>query len=143
MRCSNYNRFIHPGYRLFSLVLRVLLILIPAGSCAQASYDLNDPRNPDCPCHKAQKLAEQEYAQLNAVPALPGMEQNADHPVAKAPVLPLNAPAAVHAGSTARSGKSRRRKKNRRITDLKFRCMRKQRGLRRLHADYAVCFHNW
>lgn len=24
-------------------------------------YDLNDPRNPDCPCHKAQKLADDEY----------------------------------------------------------------------------------
>jgi hypothetical protein len=24
-------------------------------------YDLNDPRNPDCPCHKYQKLAEDEY----------------------------------------------------------------------------------
>lgn len=25
-------------------------------------YDINDPRNPDCPCHKYQKLAEEEYA---------------------------------------------------------------------------------
>ena len=24
-------------------------------------YDINDPRNPDCPCHKAQKLANDEY----------------------------------------------------------------------------------
>ncbi|CAN5358335.1 hypothetical protein BH09BAC5_BH09BAC5_02200 [soil metagenome] len=24
-------------------------------------YDLNDPRNPDCPCHAAQKLADEEY----------------------------------------------------------------------------------
>ena len=24
-------------------------------------YDINDPRNPDCPCHKAQKLADDEY----------------------------------------------------------------------------------
>lgn len=24
-------------------------------------YDLNDPRNPDCPCHKLQKLADDEY----------------------------------------------------------------------------------
>jgi hypothetical protein len=25
-------------------------------------FDLNDPRNPDCPCHKYQKLADEEYA---------------------------------------------------------------------------------
>jgi hypothetical protein len=24
-------------------------------------YDVNDPRNPDCPCHAAQKLADEEY----------------------------------------------------------------------------------
>jgi hypothetical protein len=28
------------------------------------SYDINDPRNPDCPCHKYQKLADEEYAKL-------------------------------------------------------------------------------
>lgn len=26
-------------------------------------YDLNDPRNPNCPCHNAQKLADDEYRQ--------------------------------------------------------------------------------
>ncbi len=24
-------------------------------------YDINDPRNPDCPCHKAQQLADEEF----------------------------------------------------------------------------------
>lgn len=28
-------------------------------------YDLNDPRNPNCPCHKYQKLAEAEFAKNN------------------------------------------------------------------------------
>ena len=27
-------------------------------------YDLNDPRNPDCPCHKLQKLADDEYNKI-------------------------------------------------------------------------------
>lgn len=27
----------------------------------QAVYDLNDPRNPNCPCHKYQKLADEEF----------------------------------------------------------------------------------
>jgi hypothetical protein len=31
----------------------------------QQHYDINDPRNPNCPCHKYQKLAEDEYAKLN------------------------------------------------------------------------------
>lgn len=29
-----------------------------------SKYDINDPRNPNCPCHKYQKLADEEYARL-------------------------------------------------------------------------------
>ena len=28
-------------------------------------YELNDPRNPNCPCHKYQKLADEEFKKLN------------------------------------------------------------------------------
>jgi hypothetical protein len=31
---------------------------------AQATFDINDPRNPHCPCHKYQKLADDEYKRL-------------------------------------------------------------------------------
>lgn len=31
---------------------------------AQSSYPINDPRNPDCPCHKYQKLADEEFKKL-------------------------------------------------------------------------------
>jgi hypothetical protein len=37
-------------------------------------YDLNDPRNPDCPCHKAQQLAEDEYRKSQ-------MQQQQQNPV--------------------------------------------------------------
>jgi hypothetical protein len=30
-------------------------------------YELNDPRNPDCPCHKYQKLAEEEYRKAHDI----------------------------------------------------------------------------
>jgi hypothetical protein len=41
---------------------------------AVSTYDINDPRNPDCPCHKYQKLADEEYARLtkNKNPELAG-----------------------------------------------------------------------
>lgn len=29
-----------------------------------SGYDINDPRNPHCPCHKYQKLADDEYRKL-------------------------------------------------------------------------------
>ncbi len=55
-----------------SALLFIFIICITpktASSCTIAfnpdtnivKYDLNDPRNPDCPCHAAQKLADEEY----------------------------------------------------------------------------------
>lgn len=40
------------------------------GDTSKVKYDINDPRNPDCPCHQYQKLAEQEYQQMIANEAL-------------------------------------------------------------------------
>ncbi len=36
---------------------------IPSKDSTKVQYQLNDPRNPDCPCHKYQKVAENEYAE--------------------------------------------------------------------------------
>ena len=30
----------------------------------QTTFDINDPRNPHCPCHKYQKLADEEYKKM-------------------------------------------------------------------------------
>ncbi len=42
-----------------------ILVIANAGTINKDSlkskYDLNDPRNPNCPCHKHQKLADEEY----------------------------------------------------------------------------------
>lgn len=43
----------------------VLLALCASGQDA-TQYDINDPRNPNCPCHKYQKLANEEYKKLLA-----------------------------------------------------------------------------
>src|SRR5438270_5343267 len=34
------------------------------GDSLKGKYDINDPRNPDCPCHKYQRQADEEYRQL-------------------------------------------------------------------------------
>lgn len=45
--------------------LWIALIFLFVGSAkAQSSYPINDPRNPDCPCHKYQKLADEEFKKL-------------------------------------------------------------------------------
>lgn len=33
---------------------------------SQAMYNINDPRNPECPCHNYQKIADDEYKKLLA-----------------------------------------------------------------------------
>lgn len=41
-------------------------------------FDLNDPRNPDCPCHKYQKMADDEFEQLQKKNKLNQLEHTAD-----------------------------------------------------------------
>lgn len=48
-------------------LLGLLFFLFTQVSFAQPDkqvFDLNDPRNPDCPCHKYQKMADEEFEQL-------------------------------------------------------------------------------
>lgn len=54
----------------FRVVLLIAIALLPARVFAYnppdttdsaKKYDLNDPRNPDCPCHQYQKQADEEY----------------------------------------------------------------------------------
>lgn len=47
------------------LVFLLLVLFFSVSLKSQtSSYDINDPRNPHCPCHKHQKLADEEYAKL-------------------------------------------------------------------------------
>lgn len=45
------------------IFLFLFLIKIPFAQTNQ-QYDINDPRNPNCPCHKYQKMADDEFEQL-------------------------------------------------------------------------------
>ncbi|HEY1039101.1 MAG TPA: hypothetical protein VGF30_06830 [Bacteroidia bacterium] len=42
-------------------VLLQLACFANNGDTTKVKYDINDPRNPDCPCHKYQQLADEEY----------------------------------------------------------------------------------
>jgi hypothetical protein len=53
----------------FLLLLGAHLLGAPGGAetdSTRGRYPLNDPRNPDCPCHKYQEQADREYAKLFA-----------------------------------------------------------------------------
>ena len=51
-----------------ALRLFILLLLFSQNALSQKNignqqYDINDPRNPNCPCHQYQKMADDEYNQ--------------------------------------------------------------------------------
>ena len=45
-------------------LLFFLFTLISFAQPNQQDFDLNDPRNPNCPCHKYQKMADDEFIKL-------------------------------------------------------------------------------
>jgi len=46
------------------LILFLLVLFFNLSLKSQTTFDINDPRNPHCPCHKYQKLADDEYKKL-------------------------------------------------------------------------------
>lgn len=53
---------------LFSLLGTALwskTVFYKSGEDSSKVYPLNDPRNPNCPCHKIQQLADEEFKNLN------------------------------------------------------------------------------
>lgn len=105
-------------------------------------YELNDPRNPNCPCHKLQKQAEEEYAQKNKQNLLEHMEANdqTNNVVQEKVVLPLNGQQkSVSASSSASGNISRHRKKPVWFKKLKFRYSKKMKRTKKVRPDYSVC----
>jgi len=45
----------------FFLGIKILNASVAKGDSLKSKYELNDPRNPNCPCHKYQKLADEEF----------------------------------------------------------------------------------
>ncbi len=46
------------------IILFLFFLCLVGRMKSQTTFDINDPRNPHCPCHKYQKLADEEYAKL-------------------------------------------------------------------------------
>jgi hypothetical protein len=55
-----------PFFYIASFLFASLSAFATGGDTTKVKYDLNDPRNPDCPCHQYQKLADEEYQQMLA-----------------------------------------------------------------------------
>lgn len=61
------------GMMCFLLLLGAHLLGAPGGAETDSTknkFPIDDPRNPNCPCHKYQEQADREYAKLLATPSV-------------------------------------------------------------------------
>ncbi len=61
---KTYHRDLFSVIPLRLIASFMLLSTVIFSQTNNQQYELNDPRNPDCPCHKLQKQAEDEYKQM-------------------------------------------------------------------------------
>lgn len=138
-----------------ALLLFALFCISAQFSYAQVNknheqYDINDPRNPNCPCHKYQKMADDEYKQTQHSNQTNQFVINADiDPVRnkgidrsfqqkdrafnpKTNTISLSSDISYKRSKKKNPGASIRKKINR--TKLKYSKIRKQRP------DYSVCY---
>lgn len=129
----------------FSLLFAIMASLSFAqdrNNVNKGEFDINDPRNPDCPCHKMQQQAEQEFAQGNNLNAFfdnigNGLNEN---PQDHSNVQPVNS-GKVRERSFAGSAVTHKRK--RKVSGLQkqlFRTMNKHKIRKRVKPNYAVCY---
>lgn len=92
----------------------ILLLFFANVSFAQSQYDINDPRNPDCPCHKLQKIADEEYASSEI----------------RLPNISIGGSATMY----------HKKKKGVRMKKGKRHFRNRHLGLKKVRTDYSVCF---
>jgi len=105
---------------------------IAPGDSTKIKYDINDPRNPYCPCHKYQKLADEEFARLkkkegNKTGITANNSESSDNSVLKR-----------HRSSFFRY---KRKKNNKKLVKVKVVFSKEYWRRWRASTDVANCFH--
>lgn len=139
----------------FSTGFIVLLFLIStqlsfAGTdttkAGDQQFPLNDPRNPNCPCHKLQKQAEDEFAQQNKTKDQFGnIENNNNNDVndkeTNEPKLVSEiGERVIRSTSTTSIIKYKHKKKVNWITKVRFKFSKKVHRIKKTLPDYEICF---
>ncbi|MBA3680206.1 MAG: hypothetical protein H0W73_03325 [Bacteroidetes bacterium] len=102
----------------------------------KSEYDIKDPRNPNCPCHKYQKLADEEYRKSlgKEIKITPDNDKNNFH-------NSFVAGSDLKSNSKAKTKKFRSGKWVHSFFNFKKKKSSKRRKVRRLRRDNAACFH--
>ena len=74
MKSGSYINGNKPIWVIQLILMIVFLLVGIKGTCSnirinyfdslKSKYGINDPRNPNCPCHKYQKIADEEFTKL-------------------------------------------------------------------------------
>lgn len=130
-------------------LLGLLFFLFTQISFAQTGndkpvFDLNDPRNPDCPCHKYQKMADDEFEQINKKKKLDESldlaELGDDHKLNRIEIQSKDSKKKSHPAHSNNSKKKKRkivkRSVNNHINLFSLRSFK----TKRFKPSYSVCF---
>lgn len=128
-------------------LLGLLFFLFTQISFAQTDkhvFDLNDPRNPDCPCHKYQKMADDEFEQLQKKDKLNHSgdlaELGDDHKIDSKEIQSkdleiISGP--IHSNySKNKKRKTIKRRRHKNINLFTLRCVK----TKKFKPSYSVCF---
>ena len=130
-----------------SLRFIFLFFLFSQFSVAQNTmmqYDINDPRNPICPCHKLQKQAEEEHAQQkNKQNNLDKVDVTGEN--GKQQKINLRSDDLLRSANTLSGGVEnvfRHKKGSILIKKIKFRYANQGKRIKKVRSNYSVCY-NW
>ncbi|MBK7183925.1 MAG: hypothetical protein IPH89_13945 [Bacteroidetes bacterium] len=118
-----------------------LLFFIASNVMFAQQYDINDPRNPDCPCHKMQQLADKEFLMLGDQNNLNenDREQNVNNVDFEKNSNEGNG-LVENKGASHNYGKIKRRQKNTWIKKKVFKISNKYRFKKRKKINVAICY---
>lgn len=128
---------------LFFLIFQFSFAITDTAKVTKQQYPLNDPRNPDCPCHKLQKQAEDEFAlQNNVNKEVENTIGNNANEIVKNNIISKSkvvdrAKSSDNASSNMKSG---HKKNHNWITKRTFRYKQKLKKIKRQIPQYEICF---
>ncbi len=132
-------------WRLAGLFLFFLIqISFAQPNNSKQEFDLNDPRNPDCPCHKYQKMADEEFRKtqkenkLNQEEKKTDIEQRQNFNVQKIQVKDMKQ-LSDSGHSEYSKNKKRKRLTNRVNKYLKFFILKPSKTTK-VKPRYSICF---
>lgn len=121
---------------IISFIVFFPLVLSAQNNAGKNKYELNDPRNPDCPCHKLQKQAEEEYAQQHRQVSPPDNVNSAQ-------VMSQVQNSLYGNSISEHSMVSKHRRKKiapAKFNNLRFRFTKKMNRVKTCRPDYSVCY---